>query len=240
MLYLLRKMKIRIMILPLLLAVYVSSVSAQKPYSLTVMADYGYNRTWLSHGNLDVQAFMPVNPHVELEAKARLSTANVYAVSAMVRPTFALPVGDLFVETELLYNAIVRAHQHDLCTAVSLGYRMDYVSVQVGMFARVMAPFDRNWHRDDKLESEPFNLLYRLEVFCRPQSSRWNINAIISNKDDYQMERMWQLLFALGTYYDVNEHWRVLGQVQCKPTGIFHQVASFYGAQVRAGFAYRF
>jgi len=58
--------------------------------------------------------------------------------------------------------------------------------------------------------------------------------------DDYQMERMWQPLFMIGAWYDVTDHWRINMGVQCKPTGMFHLDATFYGATLRAGFSYKF
>ena len=87
---------------------------------------------------------------------------------------------------------------------------------------------------------EPFNLLYRVEVFCRPQNNPWNLSFMISNVDDYQMERSYQPLFSAGAWYDFNEHWRLNLWAQCKPTGMFHLDATFYGATFRTGFSYRF
>lgn len=209
-------------------------------YSLAFRADYGYNYTWLSHGNLDVLAFMPVNKFVELEARVQLSTANVYTFGAVARPKIALPVGELFLETELLYAAVARAHTHDFCMAASLGYRMDYVSFQIGMFTRTLAPFEINWHGENKMNTEPLNLLYRLEVFCRPQAERWNLIFRVANIDDFRMERMWQPVFGIGGRYDFSTKWRVTADFVCKPTGMFHLNASFYGMELRAGVAYRF
>lgn len=209
-------------------------------YSLGLRAGYGYNYTWLSHANFDVMAFMPVNKFVELEGKVHFSTANVYAFGVVARPKIALPVGEMFVETELLYTAVARAHQHDFCMAASLGYRMDYVSFQVGLFSRTIAPFHYVTHSEDKMNTEPFNLLYRLEVFCRPQAERWNLMLRASNIDDFRMERMWQPHFSVGARYDFNQNWRVTADVLYRPSGMFHLNATFYGIDLRAGFAYRF
>lgn len=117
---------------------------------------------------------------------------------------------------------------------------MDYVSFQIGVFGRVMSSWDRDWNTEETYNIEPFNLLYRMEVFCRPQTSRWNISACVANIDDYQMERMWQPIFMLGGRYDINDHWRVLLQGECKPTGMFHLNATFYSAYIRTGFTYKF
>ena len=212
----------------------------ERHYSLSAMAEYSYNTTWGHHGNFDVQALMPFNPHFEMEAKLQFSTANVHTMALQFRPKFELPVGEMFLETDVLYRAVARNRIHDFTAALGVGYRMDHVSVTLGVFSRVMDDWDRDWHSNETYVVEPFNLLYRIEVFCRPQNNPWNLSFMFSNVDDYQLERMWQPLFSLGAWYDVNNHWRLNFAAQCKPTGMFHLDASFYGATLRAGFSYRF
>lgn len=211
-----------------------------RPYTLSVLGEYSYNTVWGHHGNLDVQALLPFNPHFEMEAKLQLSTANVYTGVVQFRPKFELPVGELFIETDVYYKALARNRISDITAGLGLGYRMDYVSVTLGVFARVMDDWDRDWHSNDTYVVEPFNLLYRLEVFCRPQSNPWNLSFLFSNVDDFQMERMWQPLFGINGWCDVADHWRLIFGVQCKPTGMFHLDATFYGATARFGFSYRF
>lgn len=212
----------------------------ERHYSLSAMAEYSYNTTWGHHGNFDVQALMPFNPHFEMEAKLQFSTANVHTMALQFRPKFELPVGEMFLETDVLYRAVARNRIHDFTAALGVGYRMDHVSVTLGVFSRVMDDWDRDWHSNETYVVEPFNLLYRIEVFCRPQNNPWNLSFMFSNVDDYQLERMWQPLFSVGAWYDVNNHWRLNFAAQCKPTGMFHLDASFYGATLRAGFSYRF
>lgn len=212
----------------------------ERHYSLSAMAEYSYNTTWGHHGNFDVQALMPFNPHFEMEAKLQFSTANVHTMALQFRPKFELPVGEMFLETDVLYRAVARNRIHDFTAALGVGYRMDHVSVTLGVFSRVMDDWDRDWHSNETFVVEPFNLLYRIEVFCRPQNNPWNLSFMFSNVDDYQLERMWQPLFSVRAWYDVNNHWRLNFAAQCKPTGMFHLDASFYGATLRAGFSYRF
>jgi hypothetical protein len=212
----------------------------ERHYSLSAMAEYSYNTTWGHHGNFDVQALMPFNPHFEMEAKLQFSTANVHTMALQFRPKFELPVGEMFLETDVLYRAVARNRMNDFTGALGVGYRMDHVSVTLGVFCRVMDDWDRDWHSNETYVVEPFNLLYRIEVFCRPQNNPWNLSFMFSNVDDYQLERMWQPLFSVGAWYDVNNHWRLNFAAQCKPTGMFHLDASFYGATLRAGFSYRF
>lgn len=212
----------------------------ERNYSLTVMGEYGYNTAWSHHGNLDVKALLPFNPHFEMEAKVQLSTANVYTGTLQMRPKFELPVGEMFLETDVMYRAVARNQIGDITAALGVGYRMDYVSFTIGVFSRVMDDWTRDWHTVDTYVSEPFNLLYRLEVFCRPQSNPWNLSFCFSNLDDFQMERMWQPLFSANAYYDIAERWRLEFGAQIKPTGMFHLDATFYGAMCRAGFTYKF
>ena len=208
--------------------------------TVSTMLEYSYNKTWGHFGNVDVQALLPLNRYVEMNINLQASFKNVYSVGVVLRPKVILPYGELFFDTEVLYKAVMRNNQMDLVTALSLGYRFDYVSFQIGSFARVMGFYGREWHSEEAYQCEPFNLLYRLEVYCRPQAERWNIGVAFANFDDYQFERMWQPLFSLCGRYDVADHWRVHMDVQCKPTGMFHLNAAFYGATVRAGFTYRF
>ena len=87
---------------------------------------------------------------------------------------------------------------------------------------------------------EPFDAVYRVEAFVRPQTSPWNISLCLSNMDNYQVERMWQPMFYLGGWYDITKHWRVRLSGKYKLAGMFHLNAHYYGAEVRAGVEYRF
>lgn len=212
----------------------------ERKYSLTAMAEYSYNTTWGHHANFDVQALLPFNPYFEMEAKMQFSTANVHTGALQFRPKFELPVGELFLETDLRYRMVARNRIGDITAGVALGYRMDYMSITIGSFCRVFDDWDRDWHSNENFVVEPFNLLYRIEVFCRPQNNNWNLSFMFSDVDDYQMERMWQPLFSVGAWYNVTDHLRLNFAAQCKPTGMFHLDASFYGATFRTGFSYRF
>lgn len=209
-------------------------------YNLSVMAEYSYNYTWRSMGNIDVLSTVPINKNFEVQAQMQYSSANVFTMAATMRPKFPLKVGEIFIDTEILYKAVIRNRQHDASVAISLGYRFDYLSFQFGWHGRVMTPFNIDWQSQETHMVEPFNILYRIEVFCRPQACNWNISASLADFDEFQIERMHQPIFTLGGRYDINNNWRVMLTAQCKPTGMFHLTASFYSATVRAGFTYKF
>ena len=176
-------------ILVVFAAIFAMSMYAGNPgfgerrYSLTVMGEYSYNTTWGHHGNADIQALLPFNSHFEMEAKVQLSSANVYTGALQIRPKFEVPVGEMFLETDIMYKAVARNRLGDITAGLGVGYRMDYVSITLGVFCRVLDDWNRSWYDDASYVVEPFNLLYRLEVFCRPQTSPWNLSFMFRNVD---------------------------------------------------------
>lgn len=208
-------------------------------YTLRCHGEYTYNKTWGSAGNLSLQGIIPLHRYIDMQAGIQLSTANVYTGVVLLRPKYAVPVGEIFADAEWMYKAIVRDRQWTMDVALSVGYRMDYISLQVGWIGSWTNFFGKTQSMDGCV-FEPYNVLYRLEIFCRPQHCPWNLRFCAANYDDWQIERMTQPLFMVGGRYDIDSHWRIETDVELKPTGMFHMNATFYGATARAGFAYRF
>ena len=214
--------------------------AAEGKYAISLHAGYGHNLTYGSFANFDVDAYLPINQYFEAEANVRTSTANVHTLGVQLRPKFALPVGELFLEDRLMANFVVRDQVNEFTHAISLGYRMQYVSAQLGLFSRVMVPQPYEKNSDNEYISEPFCLLYRIEAFVRPATSCWNIAIALSNVDDYMMERAWIPMLYLGGWYDVNDHWRLRLAGKYKNAGMFHMNAHYYAAEVNLGAEYRF
>lgn len=235
----------KLLILLAVAAVSVVPIKAQTQpgdtaYSISLHAGYGHNLTYGSMGNLDLDAFMPINQHFEMSANIRTSTANYHTIGLQLRPKFSLPVGELFLEDRLLARLIARDQVGEFTHAISLGYRMQYVSVQIGLASRVIVPLPFVHNSTDEYLCEPFNLLYRIEGFVRPITSPWNIAIAISNADNYMIERMWTPMLYLGGWYDLNSHWRLRLSGKYKNAGMFHMNAHYYAAEVRVGAEYRF
>ena len=209
-------------------------------YSVSLHAGYGHNLTYGSMANFDIDAFMPINQHFEMQANVRTSTANVHTIGVQLRPKFALPKGELYLEDRLMARLIARDEVNEFLHAISLGYRMQYVDVQVGLINRVIMPLPYERNTLDKYIVEPFQLLYRLECFVRPVTSPWNIAIAISNADDYMIERPWTPMLYLGGWYDIDSHWRLRLSGKYKNAGMFHMNAHYYAAEVRVGAEYRF
>ncbi len=128
-------------------------------YTVYGMAEYSYNTTWGHHANFDIQGLMPVNPHFEMEARVQFSTANVHTGVLQLRPKFELPVGEMFVETDICFKGVVRNRLSDITAALAVGYRMDYVSITLGVFSRVLDNRDRSWYTNETYVVEPFNMV---------------------------------------------------------------------------------
>ena len=222
------------------LALFSNPLCASEQYSISLDMGYGHNLTYGSFANFDLGAYMPLNTHFEMQANVRMSTANTYAVGVQMRPKFALPVGEMYIEDRLLTSFIRREQFLDFVHALSVGYRMQYVNVQLGMTNRVMLPPTYELSSGDTFVCEPFDLLYRLEVYVRPATSVWNLSLALANVDEYQIERMWQPMFYLGGWYDIDEHWRISLQGKLKLAGMFHLNAHYYASEVRVGAEYKF
>lgn len=212
---------------------YVLVAGAQERYSFPVEGGYRYNKTLAHTGEVALRSHMPVHPHLELDAGVLLSGFNEYGLALDISPKVVLPVGELYWEADLRYTAAAYAHQHDIAGAVGMGYRMDYVSVCLGYYAR------RLQHTAGDGVTEWGNLLYDIDVFVRPQSSCWNLWVSVGNRDEFRLERMWSPMGRLGAWYDINAHWRVRLQAQLQLAGVFHMNAEPENAYVRTGFVYK-
>ena len=237
-------MKQKLVFILTFLCLALSAVAQVQPgdsqYSVSLHAGYGHNLTYGSYANFDVDAYMPINQHFDMQANVRTSTANFHAMGVQLRPKFILPIGELYIEDRLLMRFMSRDSFRDFVHALSVGYKMQYVNVQVGMATRIITPLPYINRSEDEMILEPFDAVYRVEAFVRPQTSPWNISLCLSNMDNYQVERMWQPMFYLGGWYDITKHWRVRLSGKYKLAGMFHLNAHYYGAEVRAGVEYRF
>ncbi len=209
-------------------------------YSISLHVGYGHNLTYGSMANFDIDAYIPINRYFEMQANIRTSTANVHTLGVQLRPKFALPVGELFLEDRLMARFIARDQVNEFLHAISIGYRMQYVNVQLGLINRVIMPLPYEMNTLNKYIVEPFQLLYRLEGFVRPVTSPWNIAIAISNADNYMIERPWTPMLYLGGWYDIDQHWRVRLFGKYKNAGMFHMNAHYYASEVRVGAEYRF
>ena len=209
-------------------------------YAVGLSASYAYNETYEHYGAFSIDAFLPIHRYFEGELNVRALTANSYDFGGKFRPKFYLPVGELYLETQLLYNLIARNELHGMCGAFSIGYRMDYIQIHIGYGTRSFWPLFKSTHTSETSVHEPHNLVYYLEVFARPHTSSWNLSACITDMTEYQMERMFTPMFIVNSYCNIGHHWRLRLRALCKPVGLSNYAPSFYGAEGTIGLNYRF
>jgi hypothetical protein len=209
-------------------------------YAVKFRSAYAFNKTYSHYATFDVGAFMPVNEHLELQADIRLATTNNYAFGLQVRPKITLPVGALYFETRAISTVFARNQIFDLTAALMLGYRMQYIDVAIGWGTKVIGDMNYQLNTNSEYITEPFNLLYKVQCFVRPQSSPWNLSLAIMDITDWQIERFWQPSAMLSGWYNVDQHWRIYASLYYKTAGMFHLNANMYGIEARVGFDYRF
>ena len=237
-------MKCRLFAVLVLSFCALASVAQVQPtdttYKISLHTGYAHNLTYGSYANFDIDAYLPINQHFDMQANLRTSTANSHSLGLQLRPKFALPVGELYIEDRLMMRLVARDEFNEFLHAISLGYMMEHVNVQVGVYTRIIQATPYVSQSEDEVICEPYDVLYRVEAFVRPRTSPWNISLALSNGDNYQIERMWQPVFYLGGWYDINEHWRVRMSGKMKLAGMFHLNAHYYASELRVGAEYRF
>lgn len=217
-----------------------SSVYRDSCYAVGLTGGYAYNNTYEHYGVFSLDAYLPITYYFEAEVNIRTSTANVHDFGVRLQPKFALPYGEMFLGTRVQYNLFARNKIHGATMALSIGYRMPYLSAEVGYGTRLSAIMGMSKRSTENGINEPHNLVYRVELFARPPEAGWNISACVTNITEYQMERMFTPVFSLQSTVDIGRHWRLRIEGACKPVGISNLVASFYGAEGVVGVMYRF
>ena len=217
-----------------------SSQGQMLPPAITAFGDYSYNATFGHQAALDLLADIPLNQHFALQPGLQTSTANIHSLALKTSALMPVKAGCIYMNNRFLFRDVARSNMYDACLAVSFGYRWKWLDVEAGMFGRFMDAFDRNWHSTDEIICEPFNLLYRIALSLRQESSVWNAYGAVANFDYFQMERMWQPSLILGGRYDFSDRLTIKAEAISKPSGMFHLNAEFYSITGRIGVTYKF
>ena len=57
-------------------------------YSVSLHAGYGHNLTYGSYANFEIDAYLTINKHFDMQANVRTCTANVHTMGVQLRPKF--------------------------------------------------------------------------------------------------------------------------------------------------------
>ena len=209
-------------------------------YSITVLGVYDHSRTFANQGGFDIAGHMPFNNYVEADAGFEFLGPKILAGTVVARPKLPLKTGELFLDAAIHLRAFNTFGIGNFVLAANFGYRMDYVSVQLGAQRTLIHDFQKSSGDTASDILEPFNPIFRVAFNVRPATSPWNISLGAGNFTLYQYERLYYPIFFLGGHYDFTSHMSVQAEVNLKPSGIFNYNAHFNGLSVRAGLTYSF
>ena len=219
--------------------------NAQEAKKHNVSADFmalgvaGYSHTYSYYGGTDLKGVLHVdNTDVTLNLEAL--SAHTYSMGLSVSPSFQVcKNGFVFAEGTLNSRIFEQYKIFEFVYAGSVGYKMRHFSAQVGLFSRTIDDLNRDWHSTDSPVTEPFNLLYKVKVSIMGFDHPWDIYLVGGNFNDYEYERMWEPIFALGGRWDYKSRWSALAEVTMQSAGLFHGTVKFYEMTVRAGVLFK-
>lgn len=213
---------------------------AAERYSITIEGVYDYSGTFAHQGGVDLAGHMPFNPYFEADAGLEFMGPKTLAGTFVARPKFPVAVGELFLEGAVHLRAFKTSDIANFSMAASFGYRMDYVSVQLGVQSMTFFDLLKEFGDGRTTLSEPINLVFKLAFNVRPSTSPWNISFGGGNFTLYQYERFYYPIFFLGGHYDCSDHITVRAEVDFKPSGMFNMTTHFSEITARAGLTYNF
>lgn len=203
---------------------------------LDTRLQYGYNGTWENYGTLSAIGDFKLAENFILSAGIDANLANVYSAIAKGKLIFPLCNNmQLHLSNSYLYRAFVNDNFQEFSGALLLGFQMNYFGVSLGNNIRLMRKIHLKDHENVSFITEPFNMLYSIEGEFRKRDSDWNIGLRISNMRQFVMERMYQPMFSVYSYYLLNTNIRFVGEMGAEPAGIFNVAANSYGYYLQLG-----
>lgn len=233
--------KIAIFILLSISTTIVSAQSNKPSFNIGASAVAGYNHAWGAFAGSQLYGDMTIGNHLEVGARFEGLSSNVFSAALKVSPKINLPAGCIYLSTDLLYRNFFRSRTMDVVGAGVIGWKMEHLNVNIGMFSRIIGHLDTAWSsNEDRYNLEPFNMCYRVEAFLRKYDSKWNLYAGISNVSPFQYEIFWAPYFYLGGWYRFNDHLKLYANVDLQQSGMFHLSAQFFGVRTNIGVNYQF
>lgn len=207
-------------------------------YSVTVLGVYDHSRTFANQGGFDVAGHMSWSNCIEADAGFECLGPEILSGTFVARPKLPLRDGELFLDAAVHMRCFNSLGAGTFALAASLGYRTDYVSVQIG--AQRTEIMDLRERAGNTGVVEPFNPILRIAFNVRPATSLWNISLGVGNFTLYQYERLYYPILFLCAHYNFASHVGVCAEVDFKPSGVFNYNAHFNGLSARAGITYSF
>lgn len=146
--------------------------------------------------------------------------------------------GLFYVENRYLYRRFKAYGLQEFTGMLSLGYRNIHWDFKLGLCNRYIAAIPLRLDGGMGTIFEPMNVAFDIRYQLFPENSRWNIGASISNQREFIIERVTLFYYTLNGYYNINNHWRILGEAGLHPAGVLNLSSQYNGFFVNVGCIY--
>lgn len=144
---------------------------------------------------------------------------------------FPLKRSRLLLNNKILYNYYSESNVNQIAYRIDLQWESKYVDLGFGNTFRYFNSLGSDSY-------ELFNVSFLVAVRVRPLHNNWNIILTARNFDDFAMDKMQSVRFALGGYYDIDPHWGVFAEYVLHPQGNFNMAAQWYASYGKLGARY--
>lgn len=148
--------------------------------------------------------------------------------------------GTLYVENRYLYRYFREYQMQEFNAMLSAGYRNIHWDFKFGLCNRYLAEVPLRLNGGQGTVFEPMNVVFDIEYNLFPQDHEWNIGCGISNYREFIIERVTLFYYTLHGYYDLDEHWRLLGETGLHPSGVLNLSAQYNGFFINFGCTYNY
>lgn len=147
--------------------------------------------------------------------------------------------GLFYLENRYLYRRFKAYGIQEFNGMLSLGYRNIHWDFKLGLSNRYMAAIPLRLDGGMGTVFEPMNVVFDIQYHLFGEEHPWNIGAGISNQREFIIERVTLFYYTLNGYYDINEHWRMLGEAGLHPAGVLNLSSQYNGYFINVGFTYQ-
>ena len=229
----------------LILLLSATFLEAQEGQKHTVAADVtamglvGYNHTLKWYEGVDLKGGFHYD-NIDFALNLEALTKDIYSVGLTVKPSFEVCRNGFVFLDGTMHSRIFRNYKaFEFVYAGSVGFMMRHFSIQAGVFSKTIDAIGRDWHAVENSVTEPFNVLYKVNLSIMGFDNPWDIYIVGANFNEFEYERVWVPFFTLGGRYDIKEKWSIVAEGMLKPAGMFHGIVKYYESVFRVGVSFR-
>jgi len=147
--------------------------------------------------------------------------------------------GLFYLENRYLYRRFTAYGLQEFNGMLSLGYRNIHWNFKLGLCNRYIAEVPLRLDGGMGTIFEPMNVVFDIQYHLFGENHPWNIGAGISNQREFIIERVTLFYYTLNGYYDIDDHWRILGEAGLHPSGVLNLSSQYNGYFINLGFTYQ-